>query len=161
MKPLAFMLSIGSICLFTGCGKDDDSGSQPLSPQPALTAQVNGSNWVSATTNYALSNTEVQFSGKNANGDIIELFMSQVNGPVTYSSTHPGTYILARYQTQAGAEWKSNMPGGEATISVTDFDQNTKLGSGTFSFTAPAANSAATGEKTVTNGTFTEIKLSF
>jgi hypothetical protein len=52
------------------------------------------------------------------------------------------------------------MGDGSATVTITKYDISTKEMSGSFSFTAPASGgSNATGTKTITNGSFTDVSF--
>jgi hypothetical protein len=61
------------------------------------------------------------------------------------------------YISKDGALWMSSMGDGTVTLTINKCDLGSKKMSGTFSFTAPAAGSDATGTKTVTNGSFTDV----
>ena len=84
-----------------------------------------------------------------------------ITGPAevgTFSSTtndDAGGFFI----NKDGGLWLSSIGDGTATITITKFDASSKKMSGTFSFTAPASGDPATGTKSVTNGSFTDVSV--
>lgn len=145
------------IVVFSACKKDKNSIDPVVTPpstNAALVAKVDGVNFQSKDAGALASNDSHTFllSATDAQDNSISL-----TGP-----TALGTYTEANdetsgfYITKNGALWMSSM-GGTVTLTITKYDVNSKKMSGTFTFTAPAAGSDATGTKTVTNGSFTDV----
>jgi hypothetical protein len=144
------------VVVFSACKKDKDSTDPIVNPtNAALTAKVDGVNFQSKDAGALASNDSHTFllSATDEQDNSISL-----TGP-TSTGTFTGTTneeTSGFYISKDGKLWMSSM-GGTVTLTITKYDVNSKKMSGTFSFTAPAAGSDATGTKTVTNGSFTDV----
>jgi hypothetical protein len=64
------------------------------------------------------------------------------------------------YTSSDGGLWFSSMGNGTAPVTITKYDVSTKKMPGNFSFTALASGwTNATGTKTITNGSFTDVSF--
>jgi hypothetical protein len=127
-----------------------------------LSAMVNNSPWNSLVAGATVSGTDVTITGSSVNltsgsGDAILLTLKNVTGPGTYSGPVNATAIFSTVSPTTG----SNPPtwaAFNAIVIITKFDTSAKKLSGTFTFTAMAVpTTPATGTKTITNGTFTDV----
>jgi hypothetical protein len=145
------------ILVFSACKKDKNSIDPVVKPptNAALAAKVDGVNFQSTDAGAVASNDSHSFllSATDAQDNSISLTGPTALGTYTdvTNDETSGFYI-----SKDGALWMSSM-GGTVTLTITKYDVNSKKMSGTFTFTAPAAGSDATGTKTVTNGSFTDV----
>ena len=143
------------------CGGDSAG---PGNPQGSLSARVDGANWSANTGVMVLrANGYVSFGGSRSSGSTTLTIAFPDQGPQTYAI--PATIGLNMNYTEGttGALWQAigfgTALGGVGTGSVVVEVLTAERVAGTFSFTAPAAQtSAASGTKTVTNGAF-DIKF--
>jgi hypothetical protein len=150
-------------------GSTNDLGTvafvQPGSPFiGTMSATVNGNTWNSALhggtvdgsgMGLTISGAAVSLTGTS---ETIMLNLPNITGLGTYSAPFDASavYMVASI-TGTPQTWVS---GSNCTITITNIDQVEQKISGTFSFTAsPAPGSSASGNKTVTNGTFTNLVI--
>lgn len=148
---------LGLIVIFSACKKDKDSTDPIVNPtSAALTAKVDGVNFQSKDAGAVSSIDSHSFflSATDAQDNSISLTGPAAVGTYTGATNDETSGI---YINKDGALWMSSMGDGTVTITITKYDVSSKKMSGTFSFTAPAAGSNATGTKTVTNGSFTDV----
>ena len=76
--------------------------------------------------------------------------------PTTSGTISNGTISYAN----AGAVWSSSAVDGSSTIELSEFNTATRKASGTFTATLqPFPGTSATGSKTLTDGTFTNVSF--
>ncbi len=134
-----------------------------------MSATVNGASWNSAVhgavngTTFTITGTTANVSGgTSGSAEVIVLTLQNVTGIGTFTGPTNATAIFTQASIVGGTQntWASAMPGGHCSVTITKFDQVGQKVSGTFSFTANAVpGSTASGTKSVTNGTFTDINL--
>jgi len=145
------------VVVFSACKKDKDSTDPIVNPtSAALTAKVDGANFQSKDAGAV--------SGVDSHSFVLSATDAQENSITLTGPTAVGNYTGATndetsgiYINKDGALWMSSMGDGTVTLTITKYDVSSKRMSGTFSFTAPAAGSGATGTKTITNGSFTDV----
>jgi hypothetical protein len=144
------------VLVFSACKKDNSSTDPVIRPTNGnVTAKIDGVTFQSTNAGALASNDSHSFllSATDAQDNSISLTGPTALGTYTdvTNDETSGFYI-----SKDGALWMSSM-GGTVTLTITKYDVNSKKMSGTFTFTAPAAGSDATGTKTVTNGSFTDV----
>jgi hypothetical protein len=142
-------------------------GSQLLG---TMSANVNGSSWISTIHGATVNGTNLTITGTSANvsggtsgtADAIILTLQNVTGTGTFSGPINATAIYTQASLIGGTQntWASAVPGGNCTVVITKLDQSNKKISGTFSFVANAApGGTATGSKSVNSGSFTNLNI--
>src|SRR5688572_8173889 len=131
----------------------------------SMSAKVNGVSWNSIIHGATMDMGDLTITGTvpNLTGstELIVLNIMNVTGPGTF--TGPSNAVGVFTSTALGGSpstWVSGGPTGNCTVTITNFDTANKKVSGTFSFTGFAdPTSSATGTKTITNGTFTNLNI--
>lgn len=150
----------------SSCSKDDDEKKPSAKNQNTLGADtkfratINGASWTSESSGAAYGEVDevtiISVFSQNANGGMY-IVVPDAEGTFTTSSFEQLNGSVIEGQLSNAKGWHSN-PEGTATVTITKLDRTNKKISGTFSFTAkPLGN--ATGDKTVTNGTFTDVTI--
>ena len=130
-----------------------------------MSATVNGSPWNSVVHGATLDNTDLNITGTipNLTGstELIMLNITNVTGPGTFNAPNAmGIFTSVSAMGGGQSVWASGGPFGNCTVNITNFDTTNKKVSGTYSFTAhPDPTSSASGTKTITNGTFTNLNI--
>ncbi len=136
----------------------------------SFSATVDGKGWNSTihgarldTTSLTITGTMINMAGGiPSSTELIILTLTNVTGPGTFNGPSNAIGIVTSASLMGGTQnnWASFGPGSNCTVTLTKFDQATKKVSGTFSFRANAdPTSGASGIKTVTGGTFTDLNI--
>ena len=145
MKRLALL----AFALVMACG--DDGGSPPVGAG-RLTASIDGTAFSGTLAVTAVrSGTALTISAVGSNTRQLSLNLVGVSatGNIAIGA---GSTSLGQFSSSTQT-WVSSLVGGSGTVVLTTL--TTTRATGTFSFTAvPSASTGATGNKTVTNGTF-------
>jgi hypothetical protein len=135
--------------IWLGCGGDGNTGPNNNPDNGSMSAKVDGSNW--SASNVAATRTN-GFVGVGAGASDLSTISFAF-------PDHTGTFQVGGQDgtnasfISGGKSWTAAFgTGGSGTITVTTLSA-TRV-AGTFSFVAPAISGGATGNKTVTNGTF-------
>jgi hypothetical protein len=135
--------------VWLGCGGGDSTGPNDQPGSHSMSATVDGSSWSAQAAAAQRSNGFVGVGASASDLSTISFAFPD----------HTGTFQVASQDgtnasfISSGKSWTAAFgTGGSGTISVTTLTA-TRV-TGTFSFTAPALTGGATGNKTVTNGTF-------
>ena len=156
LSTALFSLLIG----FSACKKED----KPLDPGTV----VNQNNQLSAKIDGATFKTKEVTAVADMDTHTFLLTASDdqensvsITGPAEVGNFSSTTNEEAGgfYINKDGGVWLSTIGDGSATITITKFDASSKKMSGTFTFTAPASGAPATGNKTITNGSFTDVSV--
>lgn len=146
------------VVIFSSCKKETTTNPDPAK-NTSVTAKVDG---VRFQSNDALATQPVDshiftLIANDDKGNSIAISGNNTAG--THSSANDGD-TDGIYTTSDGGVYLTANTGGSATFTITKYDLTTKKMSGTFSFTAPATGgSNATGTKTVTEGSFTDVRI--
>ncbi|MFC5270577.1 DUF6252 family protein [Adhaeribacter terreus] len=127
-----------------------------------FSATLNGNSWVSPLPLGTINNNSLIVTGTqinlNGNSEVITLVLPNFNGtgiytgPVDASATFTSVSISGNMQN-----WSTST--GQCLVNISRLDPNEKQVSGTFSFLAIPADPNASGTKTVTNGTFSNVSF--
>ena len=147
--------------LFPACGKKDNTitPDENQHSDKAVSAKVDGANFQSNSVG-ALANSSAGtfiITAEDSNEHSITL-----TGPTTVGTfdNSVNNNTSGMYISKSGEVWMSSLNNGTITLTITKFDAAAKKMSGRFSFTAAAlSTSGATGNKTITNGTFTDVAV--
>lgn len=148
---------LGLAVLFASCSKNHDDPGTGTSGSTKLSAKVEGATFQARTTGALLGNDNtLGITATDANDNTISIYAPAREGSFTDKDNAGGDYI-----DKDGKLWMSTFNGSTSTtITITKYNASTKKVSGTFSFTAEAVGTSnATGTKTITNGTFTDISV--
>jgi hypothetical protein len=119
----------------------------------SISARVDGSAWTSTVTAAQYSNGSLIISGADTSSPTRAFGLGVTAGaPGTYQATLPSPAASASW-TVGSATWQASLVGGSGSVTITSL---TSTGaSGTFSFSlVPIPGTSASGNKTVTDGTF-------
>lgn len=132
----------------------------------SMAATINGTPWNSTVHAATTDTTSITITGTSFNltgtAEAIALNLPNVTGLGTYTGPAEAVAVYTLASVTGGSQnlWTSFGPGSACTVTITSYDATNQKISGTFSFTAVAApGSTATGTKTVTNGTFTNLNV--
>ena len=130
-----------------------------------MSATVNSTPWYALAPYASFNNTTLTIAGPTASttgGELLGITINNFNGLGTYNG--PFNAIGAFSLTNGASNpptWDTTT--GSMSITISKYDQVNKKLSGTFSFTAKPSiliqGNTATGTKTITNGTFTDISF--
>lgn len=144
------------VVTFTACKKDDAIENPTTSQNNQLTAKVDGVSFQSKEVAAISHDGNVLVTAEDAQGNTVT-----ISGPAevgTFSSAS-GDATSGFYTGNNGNVWLSTFGGGAATITISKYDASAKKISGSFSFTALPSGGDATGTKTITNGSFTDVSF--
>ena len=130
----------------------------------SFTANVNGNPWNSIIHGATIDSTGLTITGTvpNLTGatEIIVLNIANISGTGTFNAPLAVGVFTSTMLGGGANSWASAGPFGQCTITITKFDMTAKKVSGTFSFTgSPIPGSTASGTKTITTGTFTNLNI--
>jgi hypothetical protein len=148
MRYTARIVLVGSLLVAAACGGDSTTGPGTTG---AMSATIDGAHWTSSL-GAAASHASGAYGvgGSNSSFTLGIGFADTGVGTYEVSATSPTNLIVTQ---QGGAAWVANVTGGSGSVTVTSVSA-TRI-TGTFNFTAiPLPNSGATGNRTITNGTF-------
>ena len=163
-RVAAVTIALGS----TGCsgGSDSTGPDDGGNGQFRFTAKIDGANWASNSGAERIGVTLSQpglysITGIQLGGSGLTIIMTLTNipGPGTYPlgvgfSVAGGNVLIS---SAAGPGWRTAQTGADGTITITTLTSSRI--EGTFNFTAVPFTGGATGNKTVTDGSFTlEVK---
>jgi len=148
MRYTARIVLMGSLLAAAACGGDSTTGPGTTG---AMSATIDGAHWTSSLGASAThSNGAFAVGGSNNDFTMAIGFADTGVGTYDIGQLSPTNAILNQ---QGGAAWVANVTGGSGSVTVTSVSA-TRI-TGTFNFTAiPLPNSGATGNRTITNGTF-------
>lgn len=147
---LAALLLLAATITLTGC-LDDENPHDPTAAR-LLAANINGTDW-SATSPSATRIIPPAAMTVVGSGEGTQLTLNiRAAATGTYQLGGTTHVAICRYK---GAEFTTKHAGTGGTITVTGYDEATKLLSGTFTFTA---RNAAGENITVNNGRFVNVK---
>lgn len=147
---LAALLLLVATTTLTGC-LDDENPHSPTATR-LLAANINGTDW-SATSPSATRVIPPAVTTVVGSGTDIQLTLNI--GAAATGTYHLGgaTHVaICRYK---GKEFTTNRAGTSGTITITAYDEATKLLTGTFTFAARTADGDSI---TVNNGRFVDVK---
>jgi hypothetical protein len=159
MKLRILTYALTAVVLITTACKKNNGDTPGSTSGSQLAAKVDGVDFKSSDVVAIVNNAEGSFlfTAKDSHENSISISGPNRTGTFTAQNDNITGGI---YTNSAGAIWMSTMDAGDASITITKYDASAKKMSGTFTFTAPAiGTSGATGTKTVTNGSFTDVKL--
>ncbi|MBK0404439.1 hypothetical protein I5M27_15680 [Adhaeribacter sp. BT258] len=128
----------------------------------SFSATLNGSSWNSPLPLGTLNSNSLIVTGTqvnlNGNTEIITLMLPDFAGTGVYSGPADASATFTSVSLSGNMQnWNSSM--GQCLVNISRFDSNNKQVSGTFSFIATPADPNASGTKTVTNGTFSNVSF--
>ena len=160
-RALALLLLVGtsSVMAFgSACGHtpmSNETNPDSTTSTGSVAASVEGSGFSasgqSSVTSSHANASSFSIVATNASGARISLLISGISTAGTYSMGASG--LAAGVYTSGTSMWQSSLSGGSGSITFTTL--TTKRAIGTFTFTgAPVVGTNASGNKTVTAGTF-------
>ena len=148
MRHAARLVLTGSLLAAAACGGDSTTGP---GTSGAISATIDGAHWTSslgATTSH--SSGSYGIGGSNSDATIGLAFPDAGVGTYDIGQLSPTNVLLTQ---QGGATWVASAIGGSGSVTVTSVTASRIVG--TFNFTlVPLSGSSATGNRTITNGTF-------
>jgi hypothetical protein len=156
--------SVIYLCLaVAACGGGDGNPAQPggsgsgsggsLSTKGTLTCLVDGVSYTGGINSATYTNGVLNIASNSASLTLAVGFAARGGvGTIQVSSGNVSVSVITTNGSTVTGSWLGTNIGGTGSVTINTL---TSTGaSGTFSFTAPAAGSGATGIKTVTSGVF-------
>ena len=157
MKATLFTAAIATTLLASSCKKPSEIINTP-SGNNKTTASVEGKAFTAASITAIANENNSTFLLTATDKDNNSIMISGPAQTGSFTDAN-GNATQGSYIDSNGALWMSSF-GGNVTITVTKFDRTTRKMSGTFSFTGGAVEtSQATGTRSVTGGTFTDVSF--
>ncbi|KAA9340815.1 DUF6252 family protein [Adhaeribacter soli] len=154
---LFYACAFAAALVFTSCEKKDKDPVVKPKPANSFTAKVDGADWAAVVPMAANQDRDFVLGGANMNGESIGLFTSyqpDIKQLGTYAVR--AIYVVAPPGSSFGPTWANP----NASVTITKWDTVANLVSGTFTFMGVADTSTgASGTKTITDGSFTDIPL--
>lgn len=144
------------VVVFTACKKDDAVQNPTTQQNNQVTAKVDGASFQSKEVAAVSHAGNVLVTADDTQGNTVTISAPAEVG--TFSSAS-GDATSGFYTSSNGSVWLSTFGDGAATVTITKYDASAKKVSGSFSFTALASGGAASGTKTITNGSFTDVSF--
>lgn len=156
MKAKLFTAILASVVLFSSCKKDPVVPDGQDTADKKTAAMINGTSFSSVSTVAVANVSDNAFVLTAKDKDDNSIMITGPTETGTFNNAN-GNGVSGSFIDSQGAVWMSSF-GGNVTLTITKFDKTAKKISGNFSFTATAVEtSSATGTKTVTGGTFTDV----
>lgn len=148
---------MASVVIFSSCKKDKPEDTVALQ-STVLSAKVDGVSFQSKDA-LASQSKDSQIFTLGAKDDKGNNIVLTANGTVGVHDDASDPDAGGIYSDANGAVYMTSGNGGSIHINITKYDLSTKKMSGTFSFVGTAIGGNATGTRTITEGTFTDVTI--
>lgn len=166
MKTLYYILPIAAAVMLSSCEKDEVIHEVPfVSPVGGMSAKVGGALWTSEAPYTQVSSQTgrttfigTSLVGSTASKQIVLTIKGDLAEGVYKGDKVEASYSIDNLSNRTTQNFTNDGTKGSATVTITEIDKVNKMVSGTFTFTAKAADGGSDLKK-VTEGMFTDLRL--